>query len=227
MIRAIVTDIEGTTGSIAFVHEVLFPYARRRLPEWLEANAAFPAVAEQVNEVRLAAREPDADIGRVGEILTQWIAADRKATPLKALQGMIWEEGYANGDFTGHVYDDAVRQLRAWKAAGIALYVYSSGSVHAQRLLFGHSDHGDLTPLFEGYFDTTVGPKKEAGSYARILDELQLPGAEVLFLSDVVAELDAAREAGLETTQLVREAGMATGHHPVARSFDEVNVHGA
>ncbi|WP_106477509.1 acireductone synthase [Phytohalomonas tamaricis] len=227
MIRAIVTDIEGTTGSIAFVHEVLFPYARRRLPQWLEANVPFPAVAEQVNEVRLAAGEPDADVSRVSDILIEWIDADRKATPLKALQGMIWEEGYANGDYTGHVYEDAVRQLRAWHAAGISLYVYSSGSVHAQKLLFGHSDHGDLTPLFNDYFDTTVGPKKESGSYRRILDTLGLPGQEVLFLSDVVEELDAAQEAGLQTTQLVREENMKTGVHCVAHGFDEVSVRGA
>lgn len=224
MIRAIVTDIEGTTGSIRFVHDVLFPYARERLAAFISQHANEPAVAEQLATVRDMIGEPDADQTRLVEILESWIDADRKATPLKALQGMIWESGYRQGDFTGHVYPDVVERLNAWHMAGIALYVYSSGSVQAQKLLFAHSDAGDLTPLFSGYFDTNTGAKAAAESYRCIAARLGLAGNEILFLSDAVPELDAAAAAGLHTTQLVRESGMTTGDHPVADSFDAVRL---
>lgn len=223
MIRAIVTDIEGTTGSIAFVHEVLFPYARRRLGDFVRHHHQQAEVARQLEATREEAAEPDADLERLIAILEGWIQEDRKATPLKALQGMVWEAGYQAGDFTGHVYPDAAEALMRWQAAGCELYVYSSGSVQAQRLLFGHSDLGDLTPLFSGYFDTTTGPKREAESYRRIVEAIGRAPEEILFLSDVVAELDAARAAGLATCQLVREPGMTTGEHPLAASFDEVS----
>ncbi|MGC3871798.1 acireductone synthase [Halomonas sp. GXIMD04776] len=222
MIRAIVTDIEGTTGSISFVHEVLFPYARARLPGFLRRSAGDPAVKEQLEAVRELAGEPEADQARVIALLEQWMDADRKVTPLKVLQGMIWEEGYRQGDFTGHVYADVLPCLKAWHAAGLALYIYSSGSVQAQKLLFAHSDVGDLTPLLSGYFDTTTGPKKESESYRRIAAHLGLSGHEILFLSDVVAELDAAAAANFHTVQLVRERDMTTGDHPVAAGFDAV-----
>lgn len=224
MIRAIVTDIEGTTGSIRFVHEVLFPYARAHLGEFLRQHALEPEVADELAATRELAFDPEADLERLIAILEAWIDQDRKATPLKALQGMIWAQGYRDGDFTGHVYPDAVAGLARWHAQGIALYVYSSGSIQAQRLLFGHSDAGDLTPLFAGYFDTTIGAKREAESYRRIRAAIGVAAEEVLFLSDVVEELDAAREAGLATVQLVREAGMTTGAHPVAANFDEVDL---
>ncbi|WP_192035295.1 acireductone synthase [Halomonas sp. YLGW01] len=227
MIRAIVTDIEGTTGSIAFVHEVLFPYARRHLGDFLRRHHREDEVAKQLEATREEAGEPDADLDRLIVILEGWIHEDRKATPLKALQGMIWEAGYRAGDFTGHVYPDAAEALTRWQAAGRDLYVYSSGSVKAQQLLFGHSDLGDLTGLFAGYFDTTTGPKREAASYARIVEAIGRAPEEILFLSDVVAELDAARVAGLVTCQLVRESGMTTGDHPLAASFDEVRLDGA
>lgn len=222
MIRAIVTDIEGTTGSIAFVHEVLFPYARRHLGDFLRRHHQQPEVAAQLDAVREEAREPAADLERLLTILEDWIQEDRKATPLKVLQGMIWEAGYKAGDFTGHVYPDAAEALARWQAEGYALFVYSSGSVQAQRLLFGHSDVGDLTPLFSGYFDTTTGPKREVESYARIAEVIGMAPGQILFLSDVVAELDAASGAGFVTCQLVREPGMKAGEHPVAERFDEV-----
>ncbi|MDH2298661.1 acireductone synthase [Cobetia sp. D5] len=226
MIRAIVTDIEGTTGSIRFVHQVLFPYARANLGNFVRANAEREDVAEQLAATRELAEAPAADLEAVIAILEGWIDADRKATPLKALQGMVWAQGYADGDFTGHVYPDAVKGLRDWKERGLSLYVYSSGSIQAQKLLFGHSDVGDLTPLFAGYFDTTTGPKQEAESYRRIAGQLGIPGAEILFLSDVVAELDAAAAAGFHTWQLVREPDMITGDHPRASRFDEVSFSG-
>ncbi|WP_369601259.1 acireductone synthase [Hahella sp. SMD15-11] len=222
MIQAIVTDIEGTTSAISFVHEVLFPYAAAHLPDFVRQHAQEPAVREQLDATAAEAGLDPADTEALIGQLLQWIREDRKITPLKALQGMIWKDGYARGDYTGHVYPDAAESLRRWKSEGKRLYVYSSGSVEAQKQLFGHSDAGDLTSLFSGYFDTRIGAKREAASYRRILDEIGLPGDQVLFLSDVVAELDAARAAGMRTCQLVREGTVAGDQHPVARTFDEV-----
>ncbi|MWK57551.1 acireductone synthase [Pseudomonas otitidis] len=215
-IKAILTDIEGTTSAVSFVFDVLFPYAARHLPGFVSEHAAEPAVAEQVEAVRRESGEPGASVERVVAILLEWIAEDRKATPLKALQGMVWEQGYRAGQLKGHVYPDAVEALRRWHAEGYRLYVYSSGSIQAQKLIFGCSEAGDLSPLFSGYFDTTSGPKREAGSYRRIVEAIGLPAEEVLFLSDVVQELDAAREAGLPTIGLAREGGELTGHPTVA-----------
>lgn len=215
-IKAILTDIEGTTSAVSFVFDVLFPYAARHLPGFVSEHATEPAVAEQVEAVRRESGEPEASVERVVAILLQWIAEDRKATPLKALQGMVWEQGYRAGQLKGHVYPDAVEALRRWHAEGYRLYVYSSGSIQAQKLIFGCSEAGDLSPLFSGYFDTTSGPKREAGSYRRIVEAIGLPTEEVLFLSDVVQELDAAREAGLPTIGLAREGGELAGHPTVA-----------
>ena len=221
-VKAVLTDIEGTTSSIAFVHEVLFPYASRHMAGFVRAHADDPDVCALLDAVRDDVDEPDAGIDRVVGILLDWIEQDRKATPLKALQGLIWKHGYENGDFSGHIYADAAEHLRAWSGAGIRLYVYSSGSVGAQRLLFGHSDAGDLTPLFDGYFDTEIGHKRETAAYERIADRIGLPAADILFLSDVVAELDAAGAAGMQTCQLVRGADVVVGDHPVAHDFSEV-----
>lgn len=215
-IKAILTDIEGTTSAVSFVFDVLFPYAARHLPGFVSEHAAEPAVVEQVEAVRRESGEPEASVERVVAILLEWIAEDRKATPLKALQGMVWEQGYRAGQLKGHVYPDAVEALRRWHAEGYRLYVYSSGSIQAQKLIFGCSEAGDLSPLFSGYFDTTSGPKREAGSYRRIVKAIGLPAEEVLFLSDVVQELDAAREAGLPTIGLAREGGELAGHPTVA-----------
>ena len=190
-IKAILTDIEGTTTSLAFVAETLFPYARAALPAYVAAHAQD--LAALLDEVR--ATEPGDPVAT----LQRWIDEDRKATPLKTIQGRIWAQGYAEGAFQGHVYPDAAQALRAWHASGYRLFVFSSGSVEAQKLIFGHSDQGDLTPLFSGWFDTTTGPKREAASYAEIARKIgEDPGA-ILFLSDIQAELDAADAAGFRT----------------------------
>lgn len=222
-IKAILTDIEGTTSAVSFVFDVLFPFAARHLPEFVLARADEPEVAAQLDAVRRDSGEPDASVQRVVEILLGWIAEDRKATPLKALQGMVWEQGYQAGQLKGHVYPDAVEALRRWKQEGYDLYVYSSGSIQAQKLIFGCSEAGDLSPLFSGYFDTTSGPKREADSYRRIASAIGRPGEEILFLSDVVQELDAAREAGLQTVGLAREGGVLDGHETVA-SFAVIDL---
>lgn len=223
MVRAIITDIEGTTTSLSFVQEVLFPYSARRLPEFVRARGHQPEVRRLLDEARQVAGEALDDEGLVA-VLLRWIQADQKIAPLKALQGLLWEEGYRQGAFQSHLYEDAARRLREWHAQGLRLYVYSSGSEQAQRLLFGHTPFGDLTPLFSGYFDTRVGRKREPGSYARLVREIGLPAEEGLFLSDVREELDAARAVGLRTWCLVRGEGPAgeVGEHPVARDFDEV-----
>ncbi|MEJ2344880.1 MAG: acireductone synthase [Gammaproteobacteria bacterium] len=223
MIRAILTDIEGTTSSLSFVKEVLFPYARRRMAQFVREHATDPAVREQLDAVRAESGAELDDAGVVAQLL-RWIDQDRKATPLKALQGMIWEAGYRDGDFHGHIYDDAARRLRAWHQHGFRLYVFSSGSVQAQQLLFGHSEAGDLTPLFSGYFDTRIGSKREAAAYGAIAAHIGLPPEEILFLSDIVEELDAARTAGMHTVQLVRDGALRPGAaHRQVRSFDDID----
>jgi len=223
-VQAIVTDIEGTTSSIRFVHEVLFPYARAHLPAFVRDHATDPEVQQWL---QIAAREghvPQDDLVAITDLLVCWIDADRKSTPLKALQGMIWKHGYASGAYRAHVYPEVPARLRAWHEAGIALYVYSSGSVPAQKLLFEHTEAGDLTPLLSGYFDTRTGAKRDTESYRRITRAIGLPAMEILFLSDVVEELDAAREAGMHTTLLCRPpaAFPEACTHPCAADFDHI-----
>ena len=221
-VRAVLTDIEGTTTSIAFVHEVLFPYAKAGLGPFLRSHHSEPAVAAEVAAVRAAVGRPDLDLEGVIATLEGWIAEDRKATPLKTLQGLIWRAGYENGDYRAHVYPDAVEGLRRWRRDGLALYVYSSGSIAAQKLFFGHSEAGDLTPLFNGYFDTTSGGKKEADSYRAIQAEIGVAADAILFLSDVEAELDAARAAGLRTVLLDRDDAIADSDHTRVTTFDDI-----
>jgi len=209
MIRAIITDIEGTTSSLSFVKEVLFPYAREHLADYVAQHKDEETVRQLLDQARA-----EAGVGLNDEQLVQqmlrWIDEDQKLTALKALQGLIWEHGYQSGDFTGHVYQDAAECLRQWHAQGLKLYVYSSGSVYAQKLLFGHSDSGDLTPLFDDYFDTHIGHKREADSYRNIVQQINLPAEACLFLSDIKEELDAATAAGMQTLWLVREGALDT-----------------
>lgn len=224
MIKAIVTDIEGTTSSLAFVKDVLFPYARARMAGFVRTHRSDPAVRRHLDEVRRML-DGRADDEKIIAQLIQWIDEDKKITPLKALQGMIWERGFKQGEFKSHVYEDAVRNLKQWHAQGIRLYVFSSGSVQAQKLLFAHTGYGDLTPLFSGYFDTTVGAKKEAGSYHKIAQTIGLAPGDILFLSDVKEELDAAHEAGMHTAWLLRAGGeVAAAGHLKARSFDDITL---
>ena len=219
MTRAILTDIEGTTSSISFVKDVLFPYARRALPGFVKAHGDEPAVRKWLDAVAAENGGVCRD-EMIVEVLQGWIDQDRKHTALKALQGQVWAAGYGNADFTAHMYPDAVQALQAWHAAGIPLYVYSSGSVPAQKLFFGHSDAGDLAGMVSGWFDTEVGGKREAESYRRIAAAIGQPAGEILFLSDVVEELDAAREAGLETVLVDR-----IEDYPQPRTGDAANGH--
>jgi len=215
--HAIVTDIEGTTSAISFVHDVLFPYAEEHLDAYVAAHRDEPDVARAMREAALEAGEAGADDARILAHLHVWIAQDRKATPLKTLQGLIWSEGYSRSGLLGHLYPDVPPVLQAWFDAGIALYVYSSGSIVAQKMLFAHTFAGDLTSLFAGYFDTTTGPKRAAASYAQIAAGTGFRPAGMLFLSDTEEELDAARAAGIQTARLLRPADTppgATTSHP-------------
>jgi len=225
--RAIVTDIEGTTSSICFVKQVLFPYARRALPEFVRVHGAEPDVRRWLDAIATEIAAGACQDEVIVETLQGWIDQDRKHTALKALQGMIWEAGYRHGDYRAHLYPDVAPQLRAWQAEGIALYVYSSGSVAAQKLFFRYSEAGDLSALFSGHFDTENGHKREVQSYQRIAQAIATPPDEILFLSDVVEELDAAREAGLGTVLVDRledypapRTGAAANGHNRATGFD-------
>jgi enolase-phosphatase E1 len=225
----ILTDIEGTTSSISFVKDVLFPYARRALPAFVRARGREPEVRKWLDTVAAENGGICSD-DVIVEMLQGWIDQDRKHTALKALQGMIWDDGYRSADFTAHMYPDAAQALPQWHQAGHALAVFSSGSVAAQKLLFGHSDAGDLAPLFDAFFDTEIGHKREAGSYRRIADTLGRAPGQIMFLSDVVEELDAARDAGLRTILVDRREdypeprlGEAAHGHRRVESFAEID----
>jgi enolase-phosphatase E1 len=216
-IGAVVVDVEGTTSSIEFVQERLFPYARQRLPAYVSEHAA--EIRDILEEIRRSEGDAELDVPRSIVCLLRWMDEDRKVTPLKTLQGLIWREGYESGALRAPVYPDALRALERWHRQGITLYVYSSGSVAAQRLLFAHTEHGDLTGLFSGYFDTTTGPKLRADSYRAIAASIAMPAARLLFLSDHPGEVAAARAAGMQAVWVDR-AGARTSDG--IQSFDEV-----
>lgn len=222
-LSAILTDIEGTTTDIDFVHKVLFPYAAGRLPAFVREHGAEPAVRAILDDARTELNAPGADDETLIAAMLDWIAADRKITPLKQLQGLIWEAGYRCGDFEGHLYPDAYANLKRWRERGLGLYVFSSGSVKAQKLLFGHTGYGDLTPWFSGYFDTTTGAKRDPAAYRAIARAIGRAAGDILFLSDITEELDAASDAGMCVCQLVRGAAVAS-RHPQVATFDDISL---
>lgn len=204
MIRAILLDIEGTTTPIAFVHEVLFPYARDHAKEFLTNNVDADDIAllREEHAVDVSnGEQPPAEMAAYVEWL---IARDRKSTGLKSLQGKIWRQGYTDGSLKSQVYADVAPAFARWRAQGLSINIFSSGSVLAQQLLFAHTDAGDLTKFIDQYFDTNVGKKGDAASYRRIAEALNLRAEEVLFISDVIAELDAANEAGMQPLLSIR-----------------------
>jgi len=212
-IRAVLCDIEGTTTDVRFVHDVLFPYAAARIPAWVAANPGAPELVAVADET--GAATPEAQTA----VLLGWMTEDRKATPLKAIQGQLWACGYADGTLHAHVYPDVASAFARWTSAGLRVAIYSSGSVQAQHLLFGATDAGDLRPHITGWFDTTTGPKRAAASYSTIAAALGLVPDEVLFLSDTPEELDAAALAGMPTCLLARNGAPAPCSHPVAATF--------
>ena len=230
-VRGVVLDIEGTTTPVSFVTDTLFPYADEHLPSYLASHAGQAELEEALD---LLSQEWEADVARgtnpPPQDATQWVTGyvrwlmrqDRKSPGLKLLQGLIWKGGYADGSLHGSVYPDVPPALSRWREAGLAIAIYSSGSVLAQQLLFSTTAYGDLTRFVEQYFDTGVGPKREAASYERIARAMALPPAELLFVSDVIAELEAARGAGMQALHCLRDGDMATAHPDAVRSFDAI-----
>lgn len=210
--KFILTDIEGTTTSVSFVYEVLFPYFRENIHKTLELQhlkSVQDVFSQTIEWVKDTENRTISTPSEIIEVLNQWSQEDKKITPLKTLQGILWEEAYTSGTIQGHVYDDVAPALKRWKEKGIQLGVFSSGSIAAQKLIFGYSVAGDLTPYFSAYFDTSTGGKREAATYQLIAEKLGILASEILFLSDITEELQAAASAGLQTIQLVRDETIA------------------
>lgn len=241
--RGILLDIEGTTSSVSFVYDVMFPFVRRELTIYLKDHWQQPEVQAACEQIaRDAGHESLLAMCSAASARDDWQAQhlverevlslmdrDVKATGLKQLQGLIWQAGFESGELLAHVYDDVPPAIKAWNAAGKDVRIYSSGSIQAQKLFFGHTVAGNLLDQFRGHYDTTTGPKKEAESYRKIAADMQLSPVEVLFASDVVAELDAARAAGMKTVLVIRP-GNATQQpappHATIASFAELDVLG-
>lgn len=231
-IAAIVTDIEGTTSSIGFVHEVLFPYSLKHIGSFVTEHREERDVMRILIRLSEKTGLPLHNIGGIVAQLEQWILADEKITELKALQGLVWENAYKQGRFQAHVYADVPEVLQHWQEQELNLYVYSSGSVKAQQLFFRYSIFGDLRLMFSGYYDTTIGPKREADSYCNIAEAIALEPQSILYLSDVREELDAAAKAGMKTCWVIRpqdtsldpERARLKFQHPVVTSFDQIKL---
>lgn len=236
-VRAILLDIEGTTTPIAFVHEVLFSYARTHARDFLRANfnstevTADVALLREEHAVDVSkgqqprALDEESLVDSIAAYVEWLIQRDRKSTGLKSLQGKIWRQGYVDGSLKSQVYADVAPALERWRAQGLSVNIFSSGSVLAQQLLFAHTDAGDLTKFIDNYFDTNVGKKGEAESYRRIAEALRLRADEVLFISDVVAELAAATEAGMSTLLSIRPGNPPQSNpdrYQTIHTFDEI-----
>ena len=235
--RGILLDVEGTTSAVAYVYDVMFPYARRGLDAYLERRTediALKLVKDQIARDAGAenyaqwTRDADDPLRVLREEVHRLMDDDIKATGLKQLQGLVWQDGFESGDLRSHVYDEVPSALRRWREAGVDLRIYSSGSVHAQRLFFAHTEAGNLSPLLSGHYDTTTGAKRESQSYAKIAEDWGLLPGEVLFLSDISEELDAAREAGMATALVSRpgnaEPSPSEPPHPEIDSFDSIQL---
>lgn len=222
-IQWILTDIEGTTTEVSFVYDILFPYFRAHMDQWKTVDSApMNDVLEQTRLLVLEEQSINLTSNEaLFEQLRQWSIEDRKVTPLKTFQGMVWEQGFKSGAIKGHIYPDVKPALERWTAMGMKLAIFSSGSIAAQKQLFGFSTEGDLTPYFSAYFDTTTGMKRDEQTYQLIAQQLQAPAKNVLFLSDISQELEAANAAGIRTLQLVRPGTQANWSWCVA-DFSEI-----
>ncbi len=231
MTKAILLDIEGTTTPIDFVHNTLFPFAKSRVAGYVQQN-----LSDLKFEIGQLAGEREADTeykpelrvdsaNSVSDYLRFLIDNDRKSTPLKSIQGMIWRTGYESGDLVSVVYPDVADAFVRWKNEEKMIAIYSSGSVLAQQMIFKYSDLGDLTRYIDKYFDTTTGHKRDPESYAKIADELEVSSIEILFVSDIPGELDAAAQSGYQTALSIRPGNAAiepdTGHKPI-ESFNQI-----
>jgi len=236
--RGILLDIEGTTSSISFVYDVMFPYVRENVASFLESDWDDPSVQEclRLLAVDLEKESLESWLGglSVDQRKVETVQAviglmddDVKATGLKQLQGLIWKNGFHRGQLVAHLFDDVANAIRKWKNSGVDVRIYSSGSIQAQKLFFGHTVAGNLLDLLSGNYDTTTGPKQDADSYRKIASEFLCEPGEILFISDVVDELEAAKTAGLQTILSVRP-----GNKPVEKdhgfaaieSFNEIKL---
>jgi enolase-phosphatase E1 len=225
-VKYVLTDIEGTTTSVKFVYDQLFPYFRSHIGD-LKSMIQLPDVQEAFRlTVKLSLDLEGRKLNSVDEIINtlyRWSEEDRKITPLKSVQGILWEDGYKKGELKGHVYADVLPALEHWKSFGIQMGVFSSGSIAAQKLIFGYSELGDLTPFFSHYFDTTTGGKKDAETYPKIAEVIGFQPSEIIFLSDITDELVAADTAGFQTVQLVRPGTEASWKNTV-KDFSEIEL---
>jgi enolase-phosphatase E1 len=223
-VKFVLMDIEGTTTSVSFVYDVLFPYFKKNI-HLLAKLKNVKQVKQAFNEVREIIKQEEGRELRTEEeiiqVLLDWSNQDRKITPLKTVQGILWETAYKSGEIVGHVYPDVPTKLMDWRNSGVKLGVFSSGSVAAQRLLFGYSSTGDLNRYFESNFDTTTGSKRDVDTYKKIAKKVNFKPSQILFLSDIVEELSAAQEAGFKTIQLVREGTIAAWSETV-KDFYEI-----
>jgi enolase-phosphatase E1 len=225
MTRGVLLDIEGSTTPIAFVYDVLFPYARRQMAEYVRSAELTDLRAEYNDDLLAGNNPPDWSDDPLPYVY--WLMdRDRKSTALKRIQGEIWREGYRIGQLRGEVFDDVAPALKRWHAAGIDVRIFSSGSVLAQRLIFSTTPEGDLTPYLNGYFDTTTGPKNDPASYSKIASTFGFPASDIAFISDVTRELDAAREAGMQTLLCVRPGNPAQSPHThrVIKTFADIDT---
>jgi len=213
--KAILLDIEGTTTPIDFVHKTLFPYAKSRIDEYVRDH--FDELSSEIDQLT-DEHSSDADYsakfsadspGSVAAYLKYLIDQDRKSTPLKTIQGKVWQHGYKSGELRSQVFDDVPRAFERWKAEEKLIAIYSSGSVLAQQLIFRYSNRGDLTPMIDRYFDTGVGGKRATESYRKIVAELGIEPSKIAFVSDIVEELDAAEASGMKTVLAIREGNAA------------------
>ncbi len=224
-VKFILTDIEGTTTSVSFVYEQLFPYFRNNVQQ-IKNLLHLEEVKEALEQTQKLALDEGVELGNIDDQIAQllkWSLEDKKITPLKTLQGILWEAGYKSGEIKGHVYPDVAAALQYWKSNGIELGVFSSGSVAAQKLIFGYSESGNLTPNFSAYFDTKTGGKREFETYRKIAEILNLEPNSILFLSDIVEELEAAKKAQFQTIQLVRPGNTANWENYV-NDFSEITL---
>lgn len=233
--KLILLDIEGTVSPLAFVHDVMFPYARKNVAAFLAAHFDDAATQRALDQMAHDAGQGSfadwcpANMDACSFVVTeveQLMAADVKATGLKLLQGLIWEQGFHSGELRSTLFADVPQALAEWRAASIDVRIYSSGSVHAQKLFFAHTEAGDLTPHFSGYYDTTIGSKRDAASYAAIAADAGVRVGDVLFVSDIVAELDAASTAGMRTALAIRPGNKPSPptDHPSITALDDIHL---
>lgn len=235
--KVILLDIEGTTASVDFVHDVMFPFVTRNLPSFLDATwntadtrAACERIAQDAGQESLTAWENvTGKEGRtlVEEQIAELMRGDVKATGLKAMQGLVWQAGFDSGELVAPIYEDVLPELERWKSRGIDIRIYSSGSIAAQKLFFGHTQHGDVLSHFSGHYDTTIGGKKDSLSYQKIAADIGVAPAEILFVSDLEGELEAAQAAGVRVAAAIRPGNKPlsdSASFPRISSFAEIQI---